>query len=273
MLFEKKSEISEKSDVKMINGFVKFQSVRLNVYCFEVDGVLIDTGAVSLLEEFKPFFNTMDVDQVMLTHYHEDHTGGAHFLQTAYNLPIFMNETRIEECKYKANYPLYRKLFWGARKPFEAQPLENNFTSRTGRWKVIPTPGHTNDHSSFLNEETGQLFTGDLYVTPKTKVVLREESIPQIISSLELALSLDFQEMYCNHAGYIENGKEALQRKLNNLKELSGKIELMAEKGMTPSEITKQLFDKKYPITKLSLGEWDAAHIVTSVLKNRIYNN
>lgn len=99
---------------------------------------------------------------------------------------------------------------------------------------MILTPGHTNDHSSFLNEETGQLFTGDLYVTPKTKVVLREESIPQIIDSLELALSLDFQEMYCNHAGYIENGKEALHRKLNNLKELSGKIELMAEKGMPP---------------------------------------
>lgn len=272
MLFKKNTEISEKSGVKMINGFVKFQSVRLNVHCFEVDGVLIDTGAASLLEEFKPFFNTIDVDQVMLTHYHEDHTGGAHFLQTEYNLPVFMNDTRIAECTSKANYPLYRKLFWGTRKPFEAQPLNDNFTSRTGRWKVIPTPGHTDDHSAFLNEDTGQLFSGDLYVTPKTKVVLREESIPQIISSLERAISLDFQEMYCNHAGYIENGKEALKQKLNFLKELSGKIELMADEGNTPSEITNQLFDKKYPIIKLSLGEWDSAHIVTSVLKNRISN-
>lgn len=256
----------------MINGFVKFQSVRLNVHCFEIDGVLIDTGAASLLEEFKAFFSTIDIDQVMLTHYHEDHTGGAHFLQSEYNLPVFMNDTRIEECTIKANYPLYRKLFWGTRKPFEAQPLEDSFTSRTGRWKVIPTPGHTNDHTSFLNEETGQLFTGDLYVTPKTRVVLREENIPQIISSLELAISLDFQEVYCNHAGYIENGKDALQQKLNFLKELSVKIELLADEGMTPSEISKQLFEKKYPITKLSLGEWNAAHIVTSVLKNRIYN-
>ncbi|MER2113215.1 MAG: MBL fold metallo-hydrolase, partial [Solibacillus isronensis] len=32
------------------------------------------------------------------------------------------------------------------------------------------------------------------------------------------------------------------------------------------NEITAQLFTKKYPITKLSLGEWDAAHIVSSVL-------
>ncbi|MBD8035056.1 MULTISPECIES: MBL fold metallo-hydrolase [Solibacillus] len=272
MLFKKKSEISEKSGVKMINGFVKFQSVRLNVYCFEFDGVLIDTGAASLLEEFKTFFSMMDVDQVMLTHYHEDHTGGAHFLQTEYNLPIFMNDTRIAECASKANYPLYRKLFWGTRKPFEALPLENHFSSRTGRWKVIPTPGHTNDHLAFLNEETGQLFTGDLFVTPKTKVVLREENVPQIISSLELAISHDFQEMYCNHAGYIKNGKEALLQKLDFLKELSGKIEQMADAGMTSPEITNQLFDKKYPVTKLSLGEWDAAHIVTSVLKNKIYN-
>lgn len=117
-----------------------------------------------------------------------------------------------------------------------------------------------------MNEATGQLFTGDLYVTPKTKVVLREESIPHIIGSLEKVLTYDFLEIYCNHAGYIENGRDALMRKLNYLKELSYKIEVLNEEGLTTDEITEQLFNKKYPITKFSLGEWDAAHIVSSVL-------
>lgn len=266
VLFKKKIELSEKNGVKMINGSVQFQAVYLNVHCFEVDGILIDTGSASLLKQFKPFFEQMDVDQIMLTHYHEDHSGGAHFLQKTYNLPIFMHPLNIKECAKKASYPLYRKLFWGARLPFLAQPVGDAFSSRTDDWKVIETPGHTEDHVAYLNESTGQLFTGDLYVTPKTKVVLREESIPQIIRSLEKVLTYDFLEIYCNHAGYIENGREALIRKLNYLNELSYKIEMMNEEGLTTNEITAQLFTKKYPITKLSLGEWDAAHIVSSVL-------
>lgn len=267
VLLKKKVELSDKSGVKIVNGVVKFQAIQLNVHCFELDGVLIDTGSASLLEQFKPFFNQMDVDQIMLTHYHEDHSGGAHYLQNSYNLPVYMNCIRIEECKQKAKYPLYRKLFWGSRQPFTAQPIGDHFSSRSANWKVIQTPGHTNDHVAYLNESTGQLFTGDLYVSPKTKVVLREENIPQIIKSLEEVISLDFQEMFCNHAGHITNGKQALQRKLDYLKELSGKIEIMNDEGMTPLEITSQLFERKYPITRFSLGEWDAAHIITSVLK------
>lgn len=41
----------------MVNGSVQFQAVHLNVHCFEVDGILIDTGSASLLKQFKPFLN------------------------------------------------------------------------------------------------------------------------------------------------------------------------------------------------------------------------
>jgi len=44
------------NDVGIGNGTVEFQGVKLNVQCFVVDGVLIDTGAKSLEKEFKPFF-------------------------------------------------------------------------------------------------------------------------------------------------------------------------------------------------------------------------
>lgn len=267
VIFKKKIKFSERSGVKMANGSIQFKGIHLNVYCFEIDGLLIDTGAHALFESFKSFFNQMDVDKIVLTHYHEDHSGCAHYLQQHYNLPIYMSELRLEECERKAKYPLYRKLFWGTRPAFTAQPITTRFTSRTAQWQVIETPGHTNDHISFLNETTRQLFTGDLFVTPKTKVVLREENIPQIIQSIERVLTYDFDEVFCNHAGYIKDGRQALLKKRDYLVELSNRIEIMKDEGLTMKEINHHIFTKKYPITRVSMGEWDSAHIVSSVLQ------
>ncbi|MEK4629211.1 MAG: MBL fold metallo-hydrolase [Solibacillus sp.] len=266
MIFKKKFEQSEGSGVRMVNGSIQFQAIHLNVHCFEVDGVLIDTGATSLQQQFKPFFQQMDVDQIMLTHYHEDHSGCASYLQKEYNLPVYMSEKRLEECTKKAKYPLYRKFFWGSRPAFSAQPINAYFTSRTSKWTVIETPGHTNDHLAFYNETTGQLFSGDLFVSPKTKVVLKEESIPQIISSIEKVLTYNFEELFCNHAGYVKNGKQALKLKLEYLLEISDRIQMMSEEGLSIKEIKQQIFARNYPITRFSLGEWDSQHIISSVL-------
>lgn len=267
MVLKKKSFINEIENVRFMNGFVSLSSVNLNVYCYEIDGVLIDTGSQSLLKEFTPFFAQADVDQVVITHFHEDHTGGASYLQTEYELPIYMNKMTIKECSEKATYPLYRQLFWGKRQPFHAQPIGETFTSRNAAWDVIHTPGHAKDHLSFLNRETGQLFSGDLYVHPQTKVVLREESIPTIIESIERILTYDFGALFCCHAGYVKDGRQAFTTKLHYLKELQENVLSLQKQGYNEKEIQAQLFKKKYPITFFSFGEWDSIHIVKSILK------
>ena len=256
----------KKNGVQMGNGTISLFNVRMNVYVFCVDGVLIDTGSQSLEKQFRPFFDDLTIDQVALTHYHEDHTGGAAFLQQKYQLPILMNERMIEYCSKKADYPLYRKLFWGKRKPFAGKEVGSTFTSSHATWDVIETPGHSMDHLSFLNRQTGQLFTGDLYCTPRTKVVLREEHVPDIINSLKRALTYDFKEVYCCHAGYLENGRQALQRKLDYLLGIQETIIQQYKGGRTPEQINESLYPTKYPITKFSMGEWDSIHIINSIL-------
>jgi endoribonuclease LACTB2 len=267
MWFKKNFSQKMINGVTMGNGTVAFQKVKLNVHCFYIDGVLIDTGAKSLDNSFKSFFKQLSIDQVVLTHHHEDHTGGASFLQEELGVPIYMNENMIDDCMKKADYPLYRQLFWGKRRPFRAESIGDSFLSAHATWKAIHTPGHAKDHLAFLNEETGQLFTGDLYCQEKTKVVLREESIPVIIESLKKILTYDFEDVFCCHAGYLNNGREALQRKLDYLLELQGTIIKQFNEGKTPEQIHRELFPKKYPIMMFSLGEWDSIHIVYSVIK------
>jgi endoribonuclease LACTB2 len=259
--------------VQIGNGTVAFQGVNLNVHCFVVDGVLIDTGAKSLEKQFQPFFTQQDIDQVVITHFHEDHTGCAAFLQKELQLPVFMNDIMLDYCKKKPDYPMYRKLFWGTRSPFHAKAIGTTFQSRRATWDVIETPGHAIDHLAFLNRETGQLFTGDLFCQEKTKVVLREESIPTIIHSLKKVLTYDFENVFCCHAGFLEDGRAALQRKLDYLLDLQGRIIKLYEEGFVPKQISKTLFPKKYPIILLSSGEWDSLHIIHSIIQGHIKNS
>lgn len=267
MLLKKSFEQETVNGVLMGNGTVSFKNVKLNVYSFFIDGVLIDTGAKSLEKEFKPFFKGLNIEQVLITHFHEDHTGCAAFLQEEMKLPLFMNDVKIDYCRKKADYPLYRQLFWGKRKPFHAEPISESVSSSHATWKAIETPGHAIDHLAFLNEETGQLFTGDLYCQERTKVILREESIPSIIESIKRILTYGFDDVFCSHAGYLKDGRSALKRKLDYLLELQGEIIRLFDEGKTPEQICATLFPKKYPITRFSIGEWGSNHIVRSVLQ------
>lgn len=267
MLMKKSFSRGTSQGVDYVKGNIAFQRIRLTVHCYAVDGVLIDTGARSLIKGLIPFFLEQDIDQVVITHYHEDHTGGAAFLQQTRGLPVYMNGMTAESCRKRADYPLYRQWFWGRRPPFQAEPLGHTFTSRTAVWNVIETPGHSADHLAFLNRSTGQLFTGDLYCQEKTKVILREENIPQTIASLRKVLTYDFGDVFCAHAGPLADGRAALQRKLDFLEDLRGNILHLHQQGLTPEEIKRSLFPKKYPITFFSSGEWDSIHIIRSILK------
>lgn len=255
-------------NVQLAKGIVKFGNYHLSVYCFIIDGLLIDTGPKTLASHLRTFFSGQDLDQVVITHHHEDHTGNAAFLQKQMGLSIFMRPEKMIYCQEKEDYPFYRKVFWGRRDRFEATELGDSLKSRTYSWEVIHTPGHAEDHVSLLNKDTGQLFTGDLYCGERTRVILREESISKIIASIEKVLLYEFSEIYCSHLGYVKNGRRALKLKLEYLKELQENILDLIQEGRSEKEISKILFPKKYPIEILSFGEYSAKNIVRSVIND-----
>ncbi|MBM7703881.1 MBL fold metallo-hydrolase [Metabacillus iocasae] len=259
-------EISTHSGVVCAKGTVSLQDAHMNIYVFLTDNMLVDTGPESLLQEFIPLYRLESFDFVALTHLHEDHTGCAPWIEQNKHIPIYIHEMSIDDSTKEGSYPRYRQHFWGARHPFHPKPLQSTFTSENYKWTSIYTPGHADDHMVFLNNDTGMLFSGDLFVTPKTKIIMRDESISTIIESIRTVLQHDFQEMFCSHAGYVKDGKVMLQRKLSYLEELEGKILHLHNQGQTIQEIKKALFPVPYPLITLSEHEWDSEHIVTSVV-------
>jgi len=70
-------------------------------------------------------------------------------------------------------------------------------------------------------------------------------------------------------AGVAQEGRFALERKLDYLVSIEQEVIRLFNEGNTSTEICQKLFPKKYPIIKLSRGEWDSIHIVNSILKER----
>ncbi|MET3575044.1 MBL fold metallo-hydrolase [Bhargavaea ullalensis] len=265
MLFKGTGVLGEQAGVQYCQALNKGLGVTLSCYAFETDGVLIDTGAHSLRRFFRPFIDHAQPDFAAITHYHEDHTGNAAYCADR-GIPIYMSPLYAEDCSRRAGYPFYRQMFWGRRPAFQSEEMPETFSSRHFNWRSIETPGHAADHVSLLNESTGQLFSGDLFVSVKQKVALREENIPETIRSLEKILSYDFGEMFCCHAGYVENGRKKLEDKLEFLSNLRDEVLRLHGEGRPVKEIQCTLYPKTYPITRFSRGEWDSEHLITSIL-------
>lgn len=261
--------VYEREGVTCLEGIVERADRKAGkVFAYLVDGMLIDTGAKLLETDLIPFYENNPFDLVTLTHCHEDHTGTASWIQKNKKVPIYIHEKGISTCAHPCPYPKYRQISWGIRKEFKALPLGNSVQSQTQKWKVIYTPGHADDHISLFHEETGRLFTGDLFLAPKTKLILQSESIPLIMNSIRLLLSYDFGPIFCSHAGYIKNGKEMMKQKLDYLEHICSEVNNLHKDGLSIHEIDKKLFTKKYPIMSISEGEFDSLHIINSIISN-----
>lgn len=53
-----------------------------------------------------------------------------------------------------------------------------------------------------------------------------------IIQSLNKILTYDFEDVFCSHAGYLKNGRNALKRKLAFLLDMQGSILRLHDEGI-----------------------------------------
>ncbi|WP_165613487.1 MBL fold metallo-hydrolase [Desulfotruncus arcticus] len=240
----------------------------LKTFVYLVDGLAVDTGPSKFRKDYLNFFNSHRPERVVLTHFHEDHSGNAPFLEKN-GVEIYSHPSAISLCRVNAKIPFYRRIFWGSRSKFSPRPVGSEIEGLTRTFQIIEVPGHSFDHIAIYDPGEGVFFTGDLFVTPKTKIVMKCENIYRIMDSLKKILNYDFRAVYCAHAGVVDNGREMIKKKTEYLENLVGEVFLLKEKGMGVAEINKKIFPKTAPLTLISGKEWSSEHIIRSIISDK----
>jgi glyoxylase-like metal-dependent hydrolase (beta-lactamase superfamily II) len=173
--------------------------------CWELDGILIDPGPTSSMENLVEALGGEAPRALLLTHIHLDHAGAAGSLVRRWpELPVYVHElgarhladpTRLLASAERL-YGDQMETLWGE---VAAVPERNLHPLSGGEevlgFRVAYTPGHASHHVSYFHPPTGRAFVGDTaaarippsdYVVPPTPppdidVDLWEESIDRIL--------------------------------------------------------------------------------------------
>lgn len=253
-------------------GRLQRGNMSMPVVVYYVDGLLIDTGARVLCDALQRFLADLPpVEQVVLTHLHEDHCGMAAPL-AAGGIPVYCHPDYVSAAGSALRFPYYRRLLSGRPEPFPARPLGPKVETERFSFQVIHTPGHAPDHIALYEPQRGWLFSGDLFLGTKVVTVTRHESMPLLMDSIARVLELDFDELFCAHAGRVEGGKEALRAKFSALQRIQEEVHRLAGLGWSPGKVTRHLFPGYWykPLTLISLGEHSSAYIVRSFWPDNI---
>jgi len=142
------------------------------ICAYEVDGLVIDPGPTSCVETLLEGLGDVEPRALLLTHIDLDHAGAAGTLAKRFpELVVYVHEIGAPHMKdpaglVKSASRLYgddMDRLWG---PMEAVPEERLKPLSGGEtvegFKVAYTPGHASHHVSYLHEDSGDAYVGDV---------------------------------------------------------------------------------------------------------------
>ncbi len=242
----------------------------MNVLFYYTDGIIIDTGHSNMRHRCLEFLRDKKAEALLLTHFHEDHSGNALHIKLMKNIPVYANPLALDIHLKGFSIQFYQHYMWGKAEKVKAEPLPPVIES--GGISLIPvhTPGHTPDHTVYHEKSRGWLFSGDLFVGRQIKFFREGENIYQCIESLEKVKRLDFDSLFCGRNPHVKGGKKQIALKLNFLQDFCGEIHALLESGLDEKGIMKKLYPRENRFLKLiTMGNVSFANMVRSVMYHK----
>lgn len=243
---------------------------KLTVNLFSIDRLLIDTGPPRMFHEIWDHFKDQDLNQIFVTHHHEDHTGNVAQLSRDLNCPAYSSILCAEMMKNPPKISFAQYAIWGNRPAFhDLQGISGSITTENYEFELINIPGHAPDMVALYEPHRKWLFSADLYVHHYISYFLFSESVSQQIQSLKILLTLDFDSLFCCHVPPMKDGREKLEKKLRFLTEFESSVKEEASKGHSARTIMKKLkLQERWDIRLLSHGMLSKLNMVKSVLRD-----
>jgi len=188
---------------------------------------------------------------VLVTHGHLDHAGGAAAIAAAHSMAHF------------------RKHPWPGqddRYPVTWELLHDGDIVEFGRkqLRTIHTPGHSPDHLAFLHEPSATVFTGDLVVLGSSVMIhaSRGGNLEQYMASLERILAISPRVLLPAHGARVDDPEALLVSYLEHRRMRERQvIEALKAGHATVEAIAETIYDRLDPALMDAARENVRAHL------------
>jgi glyoxylase-like metal-dependent hydrolase (beta-lactamase superfamily II) len=195
------------------------------ICCLESDGVLIDPGPQSCEETLLEALGGERPRAILLTHIHFDHAGAAGALVRRWpEVPVYVHERgarhladpeRLVASATRLYGEAGMQRLWGEVVPVpeaNLRILTGGETGVEGAFRVAYTPGHASHHVSYLHDDEGWAYVGDVAGVriPPSDFVLAPTPPPDIDveaweRSLDVVAGWGPAQLILTHFGVVED--------------------------------------------------------------------
>lgn len=235
--------------------------VGYGVSVFITRDTLVDSGFPLAATELARYLSAHPVAGAMLTHAHEDHSGGVPALL---DLGLGVHCTAETESAMRAaeHVGWYRRLIWGSRRRLDRAlpPFTPN-----GALRLRSAPGHSADHHVVWDAERGTVFGGDLFIGVKLRIAHYDEDVRGQIAVLREVASWQPSRFFCAHRGLLASPSEQLLAKANWIEEMVAGIETLVRRGWGDAAVRDEVLGPEDATGRWSFGAYSRLNFVRSV--------
>lgn len=232
----------------------------MDVSAYVLRGVMIDSGFHRARRALLDAVRSLGVRGVIITHAHEDHAGNVDSLAAA-GVPVIARDDTVATLRARPHIRFYRRAVWGHPPPV-ARPLAPfDPEGLTG----LHTPGHSTDHQVVWDPDTRTLFSGDLWLGVRARILHATEDPYRIVESLRVIRALEPERMFDAHRGRVDNPPTAIDAKIDWMLETLETIAIRVRQGAGDREIVRGLLGGEEVAAYVSAGDYSRRNLVRAV--------